>query len=413
MRLCAEIHPESDALGGGRPYHRRMARLAAAWPRLATWLPAIVLGGLGLFEIWVDRIADPPSFPGPAGLHTAGVLVLAAGLAVRRRAPGLALGAVMADVLLEWSYSSDTISLTAFGGALVAFYSVGAHRDLPGAAVRLGAGLAVLVAMDVADMIARDGTLVGSAGEYPFVFVAWGTGVAARRLRLRASDLEDRVGALARERDEKARAAAAEERARIARELHDVVAHSVSTMVLQAGGARQVLRSHPDDADEALRSAERTGRQALRELRRLLGILRTDQGPQLDPQPGVADVEPLVERMRDAGLPVELQLSGEAVAVAPGFDLAAYRIVQEALTKVLKHAGRVETTVRLDFAADALDLVIRNRGPIPEQNGDGRGHGLVGMRERVALYGGSLRAGPDDAGGFTVHARLPLEGDRT
>jgi len=390
-----------------------MARLAAAWPRLATWLPAVMLGGLGLFEIWVDRIADPPSFPGPAGLHTAGVLVLAAGLAVRRRAPGLALGAVMADVLLEWSYSSDTISLTAFAGALVAFYSVGAHCDLPGAALRLGAGIAVLVAMDVVDMIGRGGNLVEAAGEYPFVLVAWGAGVAASRLRLRASDLEDRVGLLARERDEKARAAAAEERARIARELHDVVAHSVSTMVLQAGGARQVLRSHPDEADEALRSAERTGRQALRELRRLLGILRTDEGPQLDPQPGVADVEPLVEQMREAGLPVDLELSGQPLAVAPGFDLAAYRIVQEALTNVLKHAGRVETTVRLDFAADALDLVIRNRGPIPEQNGDGQGHGLVGMRERVALYGGSLRAGPDDDGGFTVHARLPLEGERS
>jgi signal transduction histidine kinase len=218
---------------------------------------------------------------------------------------------------------------------------------------------------------------------------------------------------LARERDEKARTAAAEERARIARELHDVVAHSVSTMVLQAGGARQVLRSHTDEADEALRSVERTGRQALRELRRMLGILRTDEGPRLDPQPGVADIEPLVEQMRDAGLPVELELSGTPLDVAPGFDLTAYRIVQEALTNVMKHAGRVETTVRLEYATDALELVICNGGPIPVLNGDGQGHGLVGMRERVALYGGSLLAAPNEAGGFTVHARLPFEGERS
>jgi signal transduction histidine kinase len=389
-----------------------MARLAAAWPRLAIWLPALLLGGIGLFEIWVDPIFEPPSFPGPAAVHTAGVLLLAAGLLARVRAPGLALVAVLADALLEWGYDPKSISLTAFAGLLLAFYSVGAHCDLRAATLRLAGGLAALIALDVVDLIHGDSTVLEAAGEYPFVFVAWGAGVAARRLRLRASDLEDRVGLLARERDEKARAAAAQERARIARELHDVVAHSVSTMVLQASGARQVLRSHTDEADEALRSVERTGRQALRELRRMLGILRTDEGPQLDPQPGVADVEPLVQQMRDAGLPVELELSGAPLPVAPGFDLAAYRIVQEALTNVLKHAGRVDTSVRLTFAADALELLVHNRGPIPEPVADGQGHGLVGMRERVALYSGSLRAGPDGDGGFTVHARLPLEGER-
>ena len=412
MSLRSRIRLEPDARGTGWPYDRVMARLAAAWPRLAVWMPAVVLGGVGLFEIWVEPIFDPPSFPGPAGIHTAGVLLVVAGLLARVRAPGLALAAVLADVLLEWAYDPESISLTAFAALLLAFYSVGAHRDLRSAALRLGAGLAVLLALDVADLIDGHGTALDAAGEYPFVLVAWGAGVGARRLRLRASDLEDRVGLLARERDEKARTAAAEERARIARELHDVVAHSVSTMVLQASGARQVLRSHTDEADEALRSVEHTGRQALRELRRMLGILRTDDGPQLDPQPGVADVEPLVQQMREAGLPVQLELPDRPLPVAPGFDLAAYRIVQEALTNVLKHAGCVETSVRLSFASDALDLLVHNRGPIPNPARDGQGHGLVGMRERVALYGGSLRAGPDGDGGFTVHARLPLEGER-
>ena len=412
MSPGAEINPASDACAPQSAYDRVMARLATAWPRLAVWMPPAILGGLGLFEIWVDPISEPPSFPGPAGVHTLGVLVLAGGLLVRTREPGLALGAVLADVLLEWSYSSDTISVTAFAGALLAFYSVGAHRDLPRAVHLLAAGIFVLVAMDVVDVVGRDGTVFEALGEYPFVLVAWGAGVTARRMRIRASDLEDSVGRLARERDERALAAAAEERARIARELHDVVAHSVSTMVLQAGGARQVLRSHTDDADEALRSVERTGRQALRELRRLLGILRTDEGPRLHPQPGVADVEPLVRQMREAGLPVELSVSGRPIGVAPGFDLAAYRIVQEALTNVLKHAGRVETTVQLEFGGDALEVAVRNRGPVPAQNGDGGGHGLVGMRERVALYGGTLQAGPDDRGGFAVLARLPFESER-
>jgi signal transduction histidine kinase len=184
-------------------------------------------------------------------------------------------------------------------------------------------------------------------------------------------------------------------------------------MVLQTSGARQVLRSHTDEADAALRSVEVTGRQALREMRRLLGILRTEEGPGLDPQPGVADVEPLVAQMRDAGLPVRLELSGAPVAVAPGLDLAAYRIVREALTNVLKHAGCVDTSVRVVFAADALELDIRYDGPVPRLNGDNRAHGLIGMRERAALYGGSVSAGPDEGGGFTVVARLPLDGERS
>jgi signal transduction histidine kinase len=321
----------------------------------------------------------------------------------------------LADLLLEWAYGPDVVSLTAFAGMLVAFYSVGAHRDLRGAALLLGAGLLVLLALDVVDVARGDGTVLDATGEYPFVLVVWGAGVAVRNMRLRATHLEDRVGLLARERDEKARAAAAQERTRIARELHDVVAHSVSTMVLQASGARQVLRSHTDEAEDAMRSVELTGRQALRELRRMLGILRTDDRPSLDPQPGVADIELLVTRMRDTGLPVQLEVSGAPPALAPGLDLTAYRIVQEALTNVLKHAGRVETSVRVTFDVEALDLLIRNAGPTPRptSNGGDPGHGLIGMCERVALYDGSLRARPDErGGGFTVHARLPLEGER-
>jgi signal transduction histidine kinase len=393
-----------------------MRRLAAVWPRVALWAPPLVLGGFGLFEIWVSPVIEPPpSFPGPAGIHTLGVLLVIAGLAVRRRAPGVALAAVLADLLLEWAYGPDVVSLTAFAGALVAFYSVGAHCEPRGAIARLGAGLLVLVGIDVAELIDDGGSFVDTAGEYPFVLVAWGAGVGIRSLRTRAGRLEHRVGALALERDLRAREAAERERTRIARELHDVVAHSVSTMVVQTSGARQVLRSHPEDADDAMRSVEITGRQALRELRRMLGILRTDDRPSLDPQPGIGEVAGLVEHMRDAGLPVELEIRGTPPALAPGFDLAAYRIVQEALTNVLKHAGPVHTDVQVAFDAGAMELLIHNAAPNSHSTADRAdpGHGLIGMRERVLLYGGTVDAAPDEDGGFTVLARLPLESERT
>ena len=394
-----------------------MTTVARVWPRLALWAPPVVLGGLGLYEIWGERILQEESFSGPRVIHTIAILVLAAGLAIRSRAPGLALDAVLADLVVEWAYSPSGgpgVSSEWFIAMLFAFYSVGAYCELRPAVARLALAQPVLLTINIVNIARGDSTAYESAGVYPFVFTLWGAGVAVRRMRLRATDLEGRVGALARERDEKVRAAAAEERARIARELHDVVAHSVSTMVLQTSGARQVLRSHVDDADESLRSAEITGRQALRELRRLLGILRTDDQPSLDPHPGVADIELLVARMRDTGLPVTLKSEGGDVALAPGLELTAYRIVQEALTNVLKHAGKVQTLVRVRFDAEALDLVIHNPSRIAAltANGGDPGHGLVGMSERVALYGGTLEAGPDPSGGFLVHARLPLEGER-
>lgn len=416
MRQADQISLQPDADRRSRTYDRPMTRAARIWPRFALWGPPVVLGGLALYEIWVEPILQDESFSGPAGVQTIAIVLLAAGLAVRVRMPGLALAAVLADLVVEWAYSPSGgpgVSTEWFIAMLFAFYSVGAHCELRPAALRLVLAQPVLLAINIVNIARDNSTPYESAGVYPFVFTLWGAGVAVRRMRQRASHLEGRVGLLARERDEKAQAAAAEERARIARELHDVVAHSVSTMVLQTSGARQVLHSHVDEAEESLRSAEITGRQALRELRRLLGILRTDGQPSLDPTPGVADIEALVARMKEAGLPVTLESHGTAFALAPGLDLTAYRIVQEALTNVLKHAGKVDTVVRVQFDADALDLVIRNPDSVATSASNGSpGHGLVGMRERVALYGGSLEAGADARGGFRVHARLPLEGER-
>jgi len=209
--------------------------------------------------------------------------------------------------------------------------------------------------------------------------------------------------------EERERAAVAEERRRIARDLHDVVAHSVSVMTVQAGAARLLLDEEPKRAREPLLAVEETGRQALGEMRRLLGILRRAEGKAaLAPQPGLARLDDLVAQARAGGLPVELTVEGERAALPPGVDLAAYRIVQEALTNARKHGGPARAHVALRYGREALELEVTNDGGASANDGSG-GHGLVGMRERVALYGGELEAGPRASGGYAVRARLPVE----
>jgi signal transduction histidine kinase len=221
------------------------------------------------------------------------------------------------------------------------------------------------------------------------------------------------VAALERERDANTRVAAAEERARIARELHDVLSHSVSVMVVQAGAERMALGSGRAPPAEALEAIEKTGRQALAEMRRLLGLLRTgDEPPDHEPQPTVAELDRLASQVREAGLPVELVIQGEPVSLPPGVAVSAYRIVQEALTNVMKHAGPASARVVVRYAAHELELEVADDGR-GSSNSDGAGHGLVGMRERVALYGGHLDAGSRNGGGFVVRARLPLAAART
>jgi signal transduction histidine kinase len=228
--------------------------------------------------------------------------------------------------------------------------------------------------------------------------VAWLGGWLVRR---RAEQLE-RERAVA---PELAREAVAAERARVAAELHDVVAHSVSIVSVQAGAAGQLLEKDPSAAREHLRAVQQAAQEALREMRRLLGVLRDDQS-EYAPQPGLARLPELVEEARGAGLPVELREEGERGEVAQGVDLAAFRIVQEALTNVRKHAGRVPTKVGIRYAADEIELEVEN-APGTTGNGGGSGHGILGMGERARVYGGSVDAGPDGRGGFAVRARLP------
>jgi signal transduction histidine kinase len=221
-------------------------------------------------------------------------------------------------------------------------------------------------------------------------------------------DRERRAQLAERERDLAAREAVAGERARIARELHDVVAHSVSVIVVQAQAGPRLL-AEPAQVRDVFHSIETTGREALDELRRLLGVLRArDEQLPVGPQPGLDALQPLIQQLREAGLRVELRVEGEPVRLPPGIDLSAYRIVQEALTNTLKHAGPAEAEVIVRYHHSTLELEILDNGTGAPARVNGSGHGLVGMRERVALYGGSLEAGARNGHGFGVRARLPL-----
>ncbi|MGD3106634.1 sensor histidine kinase [Streptomyces sp. YGL11-2] len=255
----------------------------------------------------------------------------------------------------------------------------------------------------------------------PFV-LAWVLGDSVRTRRAYWAQLEEKATRLEKEREAQSRIAVAAERARIARELHDVVAHNVSVMVVQADGAAYVLDAAPDQARQALETISGTGRQALAEMRRLLGVLRTGEqaeGGEYVPQPGVEQLADLIDQVRGAGLPVDFRVVGEPRSLPSSVELTAYRIVQEALTNARKHGGPgVSATVRLAYQDDDVDVLVEDDGrgaqhELYEDGGsDGLGHGLIGMRERVGMVGGILDAGPRPGGGFRVSALLPLKAGR-
>ncbi|MGW6457403.1 sensor histidine kinase [Streptomyces sp. NPDC055078] len=252
----------------------------------------------------------------------------------------------------------------------------------------------------------------------PFA-LAWVLGDSIRTRRAYFGQLEERAMRLESEREAQAKVAVAAERARIARELHDVVAHNVSVMVVQADGAAYVLDAAPDQAKQALETISTTGRQALAEMRRLLGVLRTGDAPESGeyvPQPDVGQIEDLIEQVRRSGLTVDFKIEGTPRALPSGVELTAYRIVQEALTNTRKHGGpQVGASVRLVYFDDGLGLLVEDDGrgsahELYEDGGaDGKGHGLIGMRERVGMVGGTLDAGPRPGGGFRISALLPLK----
>ena len=338
------------------------------------------------------------------------LLVQVVPLLWRRSHPSLVLllvgGAFGARVLLGFSPG-----IAGFG-LLVAMYSVAAYemraRRL---AFLVVAGLGFVAGFVVFGVTGNPRSFAITIPSLFFV-AAWLIGDYLRTRRAYVAQLEERAARLERERDQDRRLAADEERTRIARELHDVVAHDVSVIAIQAGAARAVQASKPEAAAQALGLIETTARETLIELNRLLGVLRGGNGatPDRSPQPGIGQLAGLVEELRAAGLEVDARIEGEAEPLPPALDLSAYRILQEATTNVLKHARAHRVDIRVRYSETMLALDIRDDGA-----GDGgdpassSGHGLIGMRERVALFGGKLHAGRNRAGGFSVHARLPLE----
>jgi signal transduction histidine kinase len=301
--------------------------------------------------------------------------------------------------------------------ALLAFYSVAAHAPRRTAITAGAAGLITLAA-SIAHLIDwRPLTWSNAAlfaGRLAPLVAAWilGDNMRTRRAYLRA--LEDRAGQLEREHQANARRAAAEEQARIAREVHDVVAHNLSVIIVQATAADTVFASDPAEAHRAVRTIGSTARQALDEVRRVLGVVTTgeERSPEFPPQPTLARLEKLLAQVRTAGLDAQLEIAGDVREVPPALELSAYRIVQEALTNTLRHANAQHATVTVRFDPDALDLEIIDDGPLSAvRNGSG-GRGLIGMRERAAAFGGRVEADRIPAGGFRVAARLPFPSAR-
>ncbi len=322
-------------------------------------------------------------------------LVNGAAVALRRRYPLPALAAVVIAQALAHDQTYDTDPLSPFLAELILLFTVAYELRFRPALAGLGIGLAY-VAIDFAS--GRIERITQAGAQIGFYLVAWGAGRVVHGHETRAVVAE-----------EEARTAVADERARIARELHDAVAHSVSVMVLQAGAVRRVLGKNPDRDREVLAGIEETGRQAVMELHRMLGILRKrDEGAELAPQPSLRRVDELVTHVREAGLDASLTVEGKPADLPQGLDMSAYRIVQEALTNAMRYAPGSTVAVTVAYGRE-LRLEVRDDGA-RTLNGHatpGSGHGIVGMRERAALFGGELEAGPGGRG-FAVRARLPL-----
>jgi signal transduction histidine kinase len=324
-------------------------------------------------------------------------------LAFRRTRPVLA-GAVLFGLWIFANVFLDDVEPLQIPLIAVLFmcWSMGAHTSGRAA---VAAPIVILIGMTGVAGTFEDPVFTDFIFPPAFALIAWLAGRGIRtRTRLTEELHEAAVQAQEAHEEDIARAAAVERR-RIAREMHDVVAHSVSVMVVQAGGARRILERDPARAVEAAAHIEDVGRAALAEMRRLLGVLH--HSDERAPQPSMRELDRLVERTRAAGLPVSLTVEGEPQSLPAGMDLAAYRVVQEALTNAIKHAGATPTEVTVRWEPEHLELEIVDNGA-PAANGSPSGHGLVGMEERVRLYDGELRAGRREGGGFEVVARLPL-----
>jgi signal transduction histidine kinase len=404
--------PSADRLILGRPWigraaddrrapafylqvvHAQLVRLRGVRldPVKVDWTLAVLLTVGAQLAIWLGRDATH---------HRLGAAVVAAAItapiAVRRRYPTLVGAGVPILAALDhdlWDAQSISYPVATY----CALYALTVWTPTR----RFAFGLALVMAVWLGFSL-REGDLSNTGVTFAVV-----TAIVMLLVRRVVGDRERRAQLAERERDVAAREAVVEERARIARELHDAIAHNVSMMVVQAGAERRVIDQERGSTKEVLETIERIGRDALTEMRRLVGMLRSDRADELAPQPGLSDLPTLLAQVHEAGLPVELELEGEPRQLPVGIELSAYRIIQEALTNALKHAGEAHAIVRVRYGGDSLELEIIDDGPGGQTSVISGGHGLAGMRERVALYGGRLDAGRRPSGGFAVRVLLPV-----
>jgi signal transduction histidine kinase len=401
-----EVALGDDAPGPFLKYLRCVKRIL----RLARrhWFDALILAGLGVAlagTVLSQGERDGPT--GPLWFDVVAIVAIVTPLLARRRFPFGAPVAVGVAVVLTSFVDERLVPLVfiPFLAGCAAVFLVGLlpERRQAAAGLVLAVGVEGLVAYR--DPLGNPGAFIATAIAFGII---WTIAFALGRKFEEADEAKERAVRAEHEREERARAAVTEERARIARELHDVVGHSVSVMTVQASAVRRLLRPDQDREREALLIVEQTGREALAEMRRMVGVLRRpEEAPALAPQPSLEHLDKLVEQAREAGLPVELRVEGDPLPLPAGVDLTAYRLVQEGLTNALKHARAERAQVVVRYGDGGIEVTVSDDGR-GAGSGDGGGHGLVGMRERVAVYGGELEAGPRPEGGYRLRARLPL-----
>jgi signal transduction histidine kinase len=390
-------------------FHHVKTLFRRAWPLARRyWFDGLIVVGIGIGL--AAAVHDVHTKNGPKGPLWFDVLAAAAipvPLFFRKRFP-FGAPACTAILIAAASFVDDRLIPNAFIPFLAGLAGNVLFGMLP---ERRQAIVGYVLTSAVAGIVDHNDPK-GSIGNWIFISiffgVAWLVGFAYSGASRQAEEAKERARQAEREREERARLAVSDERARIARELHDVVGHSVSVMTVQASAVRRLLKPEQEREREALLIVEQTGREAMAEMRRMVGVLRRpEEAPALAPQPSLEHLDKLVEHARESGLPVTLKVEGDAVALPAGVDLTAYRLVQEGLTNALKHARAKNAEVLVRYSNGFVELSVTDDGT-GDGGGDSGGHGLVGMRERISVYGGNLEAGPRPEGGYRLRATLPV-----
>src|SRR5271165_3831557 len=409
VRLQGEVWP---CLAGYSPDMNRARRL---WKSVSPWLVPLAIVVIGAIDLTqngsLSSEGGSASFNGPLPIHALFLLLVTVPLYWRFRWP--------AEVAIFVTLATATWLLTMFSlsaqppgepalAVVVALFALGCEAE--GRELIVGTAVAGTVILSLELLGGVEGQGIGNVFPAVLAFtLSWVMGRIVHQHRMTATGQQDRADQLEREQEERTRRAAELERSRIARELHDVVAHGLSMIVVQAAAERRVLPPGQESTGAVLEAIEHAGRQAMTELRRLLGVLRKDDFPaSLAPQPGLSSLPELVAELAEAGVAVQVSTQGDISRLPPGLDLSVYRIIQESLTNVMKHAQASRADVQVHCRPQSLEIDV-----IDDGSGDGAaggdGFGLIGMRERVAVYGGRVHAGRLDGGGYRVHAVLPFE----